>query len=191
MLRKTIGAMGVPRMSQLRKGAGVNIVLKADQPTGKLTTGSISDILTRGDHPRGIKVRLRDGQIGRVQSLAPLNDAAGEQTSPKSTEDAEQQHSNGSRGTSRHAVAGQRGGEGRTLQGGDTLERPRQESLSLFDYIRIPLSTARTCTSESAQITAQEQLESEFPKLDSALISAILLDYPEVAKARTVLSSLS
>jgi uncharacterized repeat protein (TIGR03833 family) len=191
MLRKAIGAMGVPQMSQLRKGAGVNIVLKADQRTGKLTTGCIADILTRGDHPRGIKVRLRDGQIGRVQSLAPLNDVAGGQTFPKSTEDADQQHSNGSRGNSRHAVAGQRGRQGRRLQGDDTRERPRQEPLSLFDYVRIPHSTARTCTSESAQITAQEQLESEFPKLDSALISAILLDYPEVAEARTILSSLS
>ncbi|MFA6941472.1 MAG: YwbE family protein [Clostridiaceae bacterium] len=51
-------------------GRTVDIVLKKDQPTGKLTRGTVKDILTNSKfHPRGIKVRLEDGSIGRVQSI--------------------------------------------------------------------------------------------------------------------------
>ena len=51
-------------------GVTVDIVLKADQRTGKLTRGVVKDILTNSQiHPRGIKVRLVDGQIGRVQDI--------------------------------------------------------------------------------------------------------------------------
>jgi uncharacterized repeat protein (TIGR03833 family) len=50
-------------------GALVNIVLKADQPTGRTVQGAVSQLLTRGNHPRGIKVRLTDGRVGRVQSM--------------------------------------------------------------------------------------------------------------------------
>ena len=51
-------------------GAEVDIVLKKDQPTGKLTRGKVADILTSSSvHHRGIKVRLEDGQVGRVQNI--------------------------------------------------------------------------------------------------------------------------
>lgn len=51
-------------------GAKVNIVLKADQRSGKLTTGIVKDILTNSsNHPHGIKVRLEDGQVGRVKEI--------------------------------------------------------------------------------------------------------------------------
>lgn len=51
-------------------GAEVMIVLKRDQRTGKLTRGVVKDILTRSaNHPHGIKVRLKDGKIGRVQEV--------------------------------------------------------------------------------------------------------------------------
>ena len=51
-------------------GVTVDIILKADQRTGKLTRGVVKDILTNSQiHPRGIKVRLVDGQIGRVQGI--------------------------------------------------------------------------------------------------------------------------
>jgi uncharacterized repeat protein (TIGR03833 family) len=49
----------------------VSIVLKADQPTGDETQGVVQDVLTSGNHPRGIKVRLRDGRVGRVQRMMP------------------------------------------------------------------------------------------------------------------------
>ncbi|CAM3685445.1 YwbE family protein [Alicyclobacillus pomorum] len=51
-------------------GLEVDIVLKKDQPTGKTTRGIVKDILTKSPtHPHGIKVRLQDGQIGRVQTI--------------------------------------------------------------------------------------------------------------------------
>jgi uncharacterized repeat protein (TIGR03833 family) len=51
-------------------GISVDIVLKADQRTGKLTRGIVKDILTNSpSHPHGIKVRLTDGQVGRVQKI--------------------------------------------------------------------------------------------------------------------------
>ncbi|MFB6469116.1 YwbE family protein [Cytobacillus sp. Hz8] len=53
-------------------GMVVDIVLKKDQKSGKLTRGIVKDILTNsGTHPHGIKVRLTDGQIGRVQKIHP------------------------------------------------------------------------------------------------------------------------
>jgi uncharacterized repeat protein (TIGR03833 family) len=55
---------------EITPGIKVNIVLKADQRTGKLTTGVVKDILTNSPtHPHGIKVRLEDGQVGRVKQI--------------------------------------------------------------------------------------------------------------------------
>ena len=52
------------------KGAHVKIVLKKDQRSGILTEGIVKDILTSAPvHHRGIKVRLEDGQIGRVKEI--------------------------------------------------------------------------------------------------------------------------
>ena len=62
--------MPVPKRAQLKPGLRVRIVLKQDQPTGKLTEGILKDILTSSPtHPHGIKVRLMDGQVGRVQEI--------------------------------------------------------------------------------------------------------------------------
>lgn len=56
--------------SNIHAGLTVDIVLKEDQRTGKRTRGIVKDILTNSqNHPRGIKVRLADGQIGRVQEI--------------------------------------------------------------------------------------------------------------------------
>lgn len=52
------------------EGMEVEVVLKEDQRTGKLTRGIVAEVLTpSATHPRGIKVRLRDGQVGRVQNI--------------------------------------------------------------------------------------------------------------------------
>ncbi len=51
-------------------GLRVAIVLKQDQRTGRRTVGVVRDILTSSSfHPHGIKVRLSDGQVGRVQEI--------------------------------------------------------------------------------------------------------------------------
>jgi uncharacterized repeat protein (TIGR03833 family) len=51
-------------------GLTVEIVLKEDQRSGKLTEGIVINILTKSsNHPHGIKVRLEDGQVGRVKKI--------------------------------------------------------------------------------------------------------------------------
>ena len=55
----------------IKPGMDVYIVLKKDQRTGRLTRGVVKDILTKSArHPHGIKVRLADGQVGRVKHYA-------------------------------------------------------------------------------------------------------------------------
>jgi uncharacterized repeat protein (TIGR03833 family) len=54
----------------IKAGLKVAIVLKEDQRTGKRTTGIVKDLLTNSpSHPHGIKVRLADGRVGRVQEI--------------------------------------------------------------------------------------------------------------------------
>mgnify|MGYP000132330333 CR=1 FL=1 len=54
----------------IRIGAAVKIVLKKDQRSGTLTEGVVANILTKSAfHTHGIKVRLEDGQVGRVKEV--------------------------------------------------------------------------------------------------------------------------
>ena len=56
--------------SEIKIGATVDIELKADQRSGKLTRGTVMRILTNSStHPHGIKVMLDDGQVGRVKAI--------------------------------------------------------------------------------------------------------------------------
>lgn len=56
--------------ADISKGDTVEIVLKEDQRTGKLTEGVVKDILTKSPkHHHGIKVRLEDGKVGRVKNI--------------------------------------------------------------------------------------------------------------------------
>ena len=58
------------KREDIKIGSEVEIMLKADQKTGTLTRGIVAEILTNSDfHPHGIKVRLKDGQVGRVQNI--------------------------------------------------------------------------------------------------------------------------
>lgn len=54
----------------IKIGTNVNIVLKEDQRSGRLTSGIVKNILTNSPtHPHGIKVRLESGAVGRVQEV--------------------------------------------------------------------------------------------------------------------------
>ena len=54
----------------IKEGLKVAIVLKKDQRSGKLTHGTVKDILTKSPtHHHGIKVRLESGEIGRVKEI--------------------------------------------------------------------------------------------------------------------------
>jgi len=56
--------------ANISPGIEVNIILKQDQRSGKLTNGIVKNLLTKSpSHPHGIKVRLEDGQVGRVKEI--------------------------------------------------------------------------------------------------------------------------
>jgi uncharacterized repeat protein (TIGR03833 family) len=56
--------------SHIRPGLRVSIVLKKDQKTGKRSEGIVRNILTNSpSHPHGIKVRLENGEVGRVKEI--------------------------------------------------------------------------------------------------------------------------
>ncbi len=59
--------------ADIKPGLRVRIVLKKDQASGRLTEGIVKDILTHSPtHPHGIKVRLMDGQVGRVKEIIDI-----------------------------------------------------------------------------------------------------------------------
>ncbi|MGP4078248.1 YwbE family protein [Halobacillus sp. K22] len=62
--------MNGQKRSDIKPGLEVDIVLKKDQRSGNLTRGVVKDLLTKSpSHPHGIKVRLEDGQVGRVKNI--------------------------------------------------------------------------------------------------------------------------
>jgi uncharacterized repeat protein (TIGR03833 family) len=62
--------MGGNRRSDIHPGALVKVVQKQDQRTGRLTEGTVKDILTKSSsHPHGIKVRLTSNVVGRVKMV--------------------------------------------------------------------------------------------------------------------------
>ena len=184
--------MTIPRYSQLSPGVTVSIVLKVDQPTGKLTTGRVADILTRGDHPRGIKVRLQGGQIGRVQSLsAAATTSVQAEVLPVLSSTA---------GLGAVPQLPRRG-----LQDDYRNDPVPVETRSLEDYIKKPSRNKRkgqkakvgdeeppvAVESEQSMTDPHQQLKTEFPGIDSALVAAIVNDYgADLDGARTVLRGL-
>ncbi len=67
-----LNAIQLPNMfrANIKLGMDVNVVLKKDQRTGKLTRGKVQWILTAADfHSRGIKVTLQSRQVGRVHDI--------------------------------------------------------------------------------------------------------------------------
>lgn len=76
-------------------GILVDIVLKADQKTGKKTRGVVAEILTNSAyHPHGIKVRLTDGKVGRVQEIisGPSDQQHGNAGDGHGTEEGRDKH---------------------------------------------------------------------------------------------------
>ena len=58
------------KRANIKIGSNVSIVLKQDQRSGDLSEGVVAKILTNSpNHPHGIKVRLEDGQVGRVKQV--------------------------------------------------------------------------------------------------------------------------
>lgn len=62
--------MPIIKRSELRPGMRVQVVEKQNQRTGALTEGVVARLLTKSpNHPRGIKVQLEDGRVGRVMAI--------------------------------------------------------------------------------------------------------------------------
>jgi uncharacterized repeat protein (TIGR03833 family) len=58
--------------SDVRPGSRVRVIRKEDQRSGTTTEGVVRDILTNSAfHPRGIKVRLTTGVVGRIKEILP------------------------------------------------------------------------------------------------------------------------
>ncbi|OAQ99099.1 hypothetical protein LLEC1_02362 [Akanthomyces lecanii] len=124
----------VPTAQEIVPGASVFIILKEDQPTGRETRGVVSEVLTSGNHPRGIKVRLRGGQVGRVQRTDRTtgNDAGG-------SEPGTGENGMGSTNTRTMDSGAARGGGGARfshrytdVRNDDYLEGPPERSLADF-----------------------------------------------------------
>lgn len=126
----------VPTIRQVVVGAPVSIVLKLDQPTGHQVQGIVAELLTRGDHPRGIKVRLQDGRVGRVQKMGSMEEAQATSTGLSGL------GRNGEMGTGQSRVgtataetvnsfSRSRYSDFRT----DGGEEPEREEISLADYV--------------------------------------------------------
>jgi uncharacterized repeat protein (TIGR03833 family) len=61
------------RREDIRPGAAVMVELSEDKRTGKLTGGRVLEVLTSAPiHPHGIKVKLDNGQIGRVKQIITI-----------------------------------------------------------------------------------------------------------------------
>ena len=70
MINTDFNFMDGTRRADIHPGLNVAIVLKKDQRTGTLTEGVVKNLLTKSPtHPHGIKVRLEDGQVGRVKEI--------------------------------------------------------------------------------------------------------------------------
>ncbi|KAM7198935.1 DUF2196 domain containing protein [Naviculisporaceae sp. PSN 640] len=121
--------MRPPTTAQVIPGALVNIVLKADQPTGRTVSGKIQDVLTRGNHPRGIKVRLVDGRVGRVQSMLSNSSSVPSSSSAPAAADSAVTPS----GT---AGRGSRGRRSDYDDGSGGGYPPEQQALGLDAYIK-------------------------------------------------------
>jgi uncharacterized repeat protein (TIGR03833 family) len=62
----------------IRPGISVDIIQKEDQRSGRRTRGIVQEILTNSlFHPHGIKVRLKDGRVGRVAEIVPPDPSKG------------------------------------------------------------------------------------------------------------------
>ncbi|OWP01704.1 hypothetical protein B2J93_2417 [Marssonina coronariae] len=139
----------VPSVSQVIPGAPVSIVLKVDQPTGHQVQGIVAELLTRGNHPRGIKVRLQDGRVGRVQKIAS------EQAARNGSEGLSGLGRNGEgSGSGRLPLQGQLGSDSGSTMGSYTaskpgdfrvhdLDEPPTSELSLEDYVVVRGSKKR------------------------------------------------
>jgi len=130
------------------------MVLKVDQPTGREVQGFVAEVLTSGDHPRGIKVRLRDGRVGRVQIMTTEEAAtAGSEGSGNLGRNGEP--ASGSGIHTEHRPSGRRINMRYTdIRRDDELEEP--STLNGLDAYIVPSRQQRKQKSKSSHVTSRE-----------------------------------
>ena len=158
----------VPTISQVVVGAPVSIVLKIDQPTGRQVQGFVADLLTRGNHPRGIKVRLRDGRVGRVQKMCEEATArAGSEGMSGLRRNGE---GSGGVATSGNAfVAAPRYSDFRV----DAPDEPASQGLSLEDYVVTKKVKGKGQPKKDRQATSTSHEESTTSNSDVASATSV------------------
>ncbi|EHY51972.1 hypothetical protein HRR83_003466 [Exophiala dermatitidis] len=211
--------MPVTQYSQIKPGLLVSIVLKADQRTGRQVQGTVSQLLTRHNHPRGIKVKLTDGRVGRVQQILPQNQNSNSRqqrimesnnpwadASSQNTSNAGQP-AQGSRQQSyppqtqfspysssqQHSQPQQQSAAHAPSQGvrrTDTDQLLAQQEDRAAQVEHMQQFEANAPQSEGDRI--QAQLQKEFPNIDSSLIAAIYNERPgNLPEVREMLQELN
>ncbi|EXJ57222.1 hypothetical protein A1O7_07569 [Cladophialophora yegresii CBS 114405] len=193
--------MPVTQFAQIKPGLPVSIVLKADQRTGRQVQGTVSQLLTRHNHPRGIKVKLTDGRVGRVQQILPQTHSHHDMSSNNPWSNTE---SNGNPYTSPTSQQNQGAAQGyyqsdasqyqSQSHGHQQPQQPQQHSINTSAPSQgIHRSDTEQLLAEQGDRAAQvehmqqyeanapqseddriqAQLQKEFPNIDSSLIAAI------------------
>jgi uncharacterized repeat protein (TIGR03833 family) len=211
--------MPVTQYSKIKPGQLVSIVLKADQRTGRQVQGTVAQLLTRHNHPRGIKVKLTDGRVGRVEKIVqnmasnnPWADASS-QGNPWANQqdqqglnqsyfgqDSSNQHQQTSYGQSQEqGQPGQQQGGFQAPPGpppSQGLQRSDTETLLAQQQDAGAQVETMQQYESNARMTdddrAQAELQKQFPNIDSSLIAAIYNERkPDMAEVRELLQELN
>lgn len=218
--------MPISNRSLVYPGLPVSVVLKADQRSGRLTQGTVADVLTRHNHPRGIKVRLQDGAVGRIeairstqpgkpqflQSATKHNSSSANQhigqrtmsqqpsTNPWADQASQGGHAAGYYGQQQQPPSQQQfqdpPGQQHQQQQQGSVPPNRAQNDGFLPQGQERSEQVETMQNYEARAPkseddkAQEQLQKEFPSLDSSLIAAIYGDTKDVAQTREMLQEL-
>jgi uncharacterized repeat protein (TIGR03833 family) len=213
--------MPVPSYSQISRGTEVSIILKEDQPTGRQVQGIVEDVLTQQDHPRGVKVLLMDGRVGRVQEVlnsgytsttpfysqqhdTAVPDPQAHTSYPSGHPSSHTQHSAVPDPQNWQAHASFPSGyvSAHAAQQQSPHSDPRPTTIGAFDDSpNVPpeerseqveyLQSYENSKPATQDDTNQATLQSEFPNIDSSLIAAIYGDSKSLSATREMLQELN
>lgn len=184
--------MPITQFCQVKPGCAVSIVLKADQKTGRQVQGTVSQLLTRHNHPRGIKVKLTDGRVGRVQKILPQDQDRSHRTmssnnpwqstesqgnpytsptAPQNQSSAQSYYQSNPSQPQSQSYQQQQQQPSQGIRRSDTEQVLAQENDRAQQVEHMQQYEANAPQSEDDKI--QAQLQKEFPNIDSSLIAAI------------------
>ena len=196
----------------------VSVILKEDQPTGRQVQGIVEDVLTQHDHPRGVKVLLMDGRVGRVQEVLNSGYTSATPFYPQQHDTAvpdPQSYPSGhtSLHTQHSAVPDPQSWQAHTtfptgyVSAHAAQQQPpytdsRPTTIGAFDDSpNVPpeerseqmeyLQSYENSKPATEDDTNQATLQREFPNIDSSLIAAIYGDSKSLSATREMLQELN